>query len=238
MMRLDTKQLLDTLNNTTKYTEGFLEGIRSERVAFNRTLGQAMMEVLYEYIDSVAAMDPARLHHVYEPGQVGDPDARLFVFRVARVGPKTFSIDGDFLESKEITYRAKEPFYERARVMESGMSVSISPKYEKVLVFWPRQSLYVDEDDLVTGGGEGPVVTTGTIEVEHPGGPETTDGFKQTIDDFFNSYLTKAVLKPAMRRLATPAEFKLFYANGAKMGNSAGIKAGKNFMRRAANEPI
>ena len=229
MMRLDAKQLLDTLNNTTKYTEGFLEGIRSERVAFNRTLGQAMLEVLYEYIDSVAAMDPERLHHVYEPGQVGDPDARLFVFRLARVGPKTFSIDGDFLESKESPWNSDHVFREKARIMESGISLSISPVDSPYLVFPVEGD---ERNDTVI------VRTSRTVYVEHPGGPDTTNGFKQTIDDFFESYLTKAVLKPAMRRLATPAEFKLFYANGAKMGNSAGIRAGKRFMRRAANEPI
>lgn len=237
-MRLDIRQLMDTLENTTKYTEGFLTGTRGELVSFNRTLGQAMVDLIYPYIDSASQMNPEKLHHVYEPGMVGDPNGRLFEVQLSRVGPKTITITGHFLRSKVITDRAKEPFYERARVMEGGISVSISPKYEKVLVFWPRQSIYVDEDDLVTGGVEGPVVTAKTIFVEHPGGPAVEGSFGETINAFFKSYLTRAVMDPALQRLTTPDEYHRYFAEGAKMGHEAGIRAGKRFMARGANEPI
>ena len=53
-----------------------------EKIDFNRFLGGYTVAALEKYIDSRSRMNPLTLHHVYEPGRVGDEGARLFSFNV------------------------------------------------------------------------------------------------------------------------------------------------------------
>jgi hypothetical protein len=77
-IKLNDKDLMRDLNNIIDYSFGFLEGIEKGKKIFLDSLGRDITELVKEYIDSSARVNPSRLHHVYEWYQTGSPDARLF----------------------------------------------------------------------------------------------------------------------------------------------------------------
>ena len=64
-VNIDITDLMVKLNNIVDYTEGFLVEIQKERVAFNKALGDHIVVLLGQYIDSMARVSPESLHHVY-----------------------------------------------------------------------------------------------------------------------------------------------------------------------------
>ena len=219
---IDASNLSKVMNNVVKYAEGFLVGVDTGRIAFNKTLGKAMTQMLYEYIDMAAESNPKSLHHVYEPGMVGDPRGRLFKLQY-KASINSIYINGNFLESRIPSRDDIEPFIEKARLMEGGIAITADPAPGGVLAF-------MDDGELV--------ISSRAITIEHPGGPEVEGSFARTVDTFLRSYLTKAVVEPAMQRLSTPQEYSTFFKQGARLGSIAGIRAGKKFMQRGAHESI
>jgi hypothetical protein len=160
------------MNNIVKYTEGFIEGAEKGKRVFLKKLGSAVKEVLENFIDSNARVSSESLHHVYEWYQAGNPDARLFEISYT-VSNKGLSMKSSFSQSTSIANGSTEPFYDKAKVMESGASVLIKPKKAEFLRF--------EKDGEV-------VFTKNPISVPSPGGSGTTGGFEKTIDSFFQNY--------------------------------------------------
>ena len=210
----DITELVTKLNNVAQYTEGFLIETQKQRSKLNKELGEYLVGLLGEYIDSLASTSPESLHHVYEWGQVGQEAGRLFEFDMVASATQV-KIGGVFLESSSIAPNGTEPFVDKARIMESGMSVTIVPKNAEALVF---------EDD-----GETVFVST-SVTVDHPGGEAVVGSFKAAVESFFNTYVTKEVLAPLLMRMSRVTEYKKYFGAGAHSGRRAGQMAGRQYM--------
>lgn len=72
------------------------------------------------------------------------------------------------------------PFYDKARIMENGIPVTIAPTKSKVLKF---------------NGPSGEVFTSKPIKVENPGGDAVYKGFESTFDEFMIRYFKQSFLR-------------------------------------------
>ena len=211
--KINFVELSKILNNTVSYSEGFIQGIELNRTEFNKILGGYTAEALGEYIDSKARMNPLTLHHVYEWNQTGNKGARLFNINV-NATKHSITFVGKFFSSKSPSSSSGQVFTNKAEIMENGISITVSPKKSRVLVF---------EDEGET------VFTSNSIYISHPGGDQVAGSFGVTIEEFFDTYFTYSILQPLMKKLNNPKEFSSFYPQGAKVGSSAGVRAGRKY---------
>lgn len=207
------------MNNLFGYAEGFLAGARQGRPVFLKALGELTVEALKKYIDVQARMNRDRLHHVYEWYQEGSPAARLYEFEtvVKNTGVSLFS---EFKQSQTVSREAKQPFYNKAYVMENGIAVTIRPRRSSVLAF---------EADGQT------VFTRNPVTVNDPGGTEVLGSFERVIDEFINSYFSQSFLEASgiLNYLRNPNEFHRSFNAGMKSGKATGMTAGYNWMKNA-----
>jgi len=215
-VRFDDKELVRKLNNSVDYSYGFVEGINMKKFMFMRFLGGYAAEALGKYIDSMARMNPGKLHHVYESNEVGKESARLFEFTVVATAER-ISFIGSFLPSSKPSEKSKEPLVNKANIMENGIAITISPKKSDFLVF--------ESDDGET------VFTRNAIVIEHPGGDEVAGSFGDTVDAFFSQYFTNALLRPLLKDLERADEFVFGFGRGSR---SSGVQAGRKYMSTSA----
>jgi hypothetical protein len=216
---MNANALEKQLTNIVKYSTGFLEGAKSGKKAFLNNLGDSVIEVLNSYIDAMARSDRDALHHVYEWYQTGSPAARLFdlQYTVSNVG---LSVKSSFRQSASISKNSNKPFYDKARVMELGIPVTIKPKKSSALVF---------EDAGRT------VFTRKPINIADPGGTEVQGAYQRTFDSFFKNYFTQAFLKSSglSQYISNPTIYKKNFAAGSKAGKSLGVKTGYTWIANA-----
>jgi hypothetical protein len=159
------------------------------------------------------------MHHVYEWYQTGSPSARLFDinFTVSNLG---LSFLSGFRQSETIKAGSSEPFYDKAKIMESGMSVKIKPKRSNVLIF------EVDGEE---------VVTSNEVRVENPGGSQVAGSFESVFDSFFTQYFTQSFLRASglFNYLDNPIVYKKDLPAGKKGGKSVGISTGYRWIANA-----
>lgn len=137
-------------------------------------------------VDKYARANPKRMHHVYEWGQIGQVEGRLFVLVRSSVLEGTVLIDSQFLPSKlpvpvnpqllipgstGKVVTKKSIFKYKADVMEKGNPVSFTA--EKILSF-------VGSDGLVF------IKPGTTVNILNPGGV----GTKHAFADFFIAWYT------------------------------------------------
>ena len=198
--------------NIAEYSIGFLDGVQGGKKIFLDNLGNGIVKVLQLYIDSQARTDPQSLHHVYEWYQTGNPSARLF--EIESTAKNTgISINATFTQSSSLSYNSNEPFEDKARIMESGQTITIRPKNAKVLAF--------DVD------GE-QVFTNKEIKIDNPGGDYVEGSFQDVIDEFFKSYFTQAFLRSSglLEYLKRPEAYKNNLRSGSMRGRSTGYEIG------------
>lgn len=212
--KFDNRELNRILNNSVKYSNGFLDGVDAGQIIFMNRLGQFVADALGQYIDAQARANPEKLHHVYEWSATGSMSARLFDFDVS-ASKEFINISGKFLPSRSIAENSSEPFVDKAYIMENQISVTISPKNSEVLVF---------ESDGET------VFTVNDIYIANPGGDGVANGFGSTVDFFFSNFFTNALLRPFMKKISTPEEFSQFFAQGTKSGYPVGMSAGQKYI--------
>lgn len=209
---VNSKQFLMDMNNIVNYSIGFLDGVQLGKNKFLQLFGNNILETIKEFIDSNARVNPAMLDHVYEWYQTGSPEGRLFNidYTVSGLG---LSFKSTFSQSKSIQSGSTVPFYDKARIMENGIPVTIKPRKSDVLVF--------DQD------GE-TVFTRKPVTVMNPGGPDAKGAFEKTFDLFFESYFTQAFIRSSglSAYLQNPEVFKKDLPAGKKSGKSQGIKTG------------
>lgn len=200
-----------TMNNIVEYSFGFIEGANAGKTQFLNILGKETIEILKKYIDTNAKMNPSLLHHVYEWYKVGSPSARLYDinYTISNLG---LSFKPRFSQSKSLANGSKEPFRDKASIMEKGQMVVIKPKNSKVLAF------EVDGES---------VFTSNDVVVNNPGG-NVSGQFEKVFDSFFNRYFTQSFLKASgiFDHLSRPEIYKKNFAKGAKIGKSVGIETG------------
>jgi hypothetical protein len=181
-------------------------------------LGQGTIEALGQYIDAMARGDQYAMHHVYEWYQTGSPAARLFdlEYTVSNAG---LSLKSSFRQSTTIAENSNEPFYDKARIMENGIPVTISPK---------RKALVFEE------GGE-TIFVSKPITINNPGGTAVEGAYERVFDTFFKSYFTQAFLKSSglFDYISKPVLYKKNIAAGSKGGRQVGKKVGYTWIANA-----
>ena len=212
-VKVDATEFVKKMNNAVQYSDGFLEGIQMSREQFNKFVAGYTVEALERYIDARARMNPEALHHVYEFNSVGQSNGRLFKFKTVARG-NNINISGSFLPSSSVSNTSREPFINKAEIMENGISIVITPRGDNPLVFENNGEL---------------VFTRNSISIDHPGGDQVAGSFGRTIDDFFNNYFTNAILYPLFKQLENPKEYDEYFAAGTKSGKSIGVRAGRKY---------
>lgn len=215
----NTKQFMKDMNNVINYSFGFLDGAKAGKRVFLDNLGKATIEVMKQYIDSMARVDPAMLQHVYEWEQSGSPNARLFDidYTVSNLG---LSVKSSFRQSNAVQSGSKTPFYDKARIMENGIPVTIRPVRAKALVF---------EEN-----GE-QIFTKQPVTVRNPGGDAARGGFQRAFDSFMNQYFTQAFLNSSgiINYLKNPVVYSKNLQAGKRMGKSKGYETGYRWIVNA-----
>lgn len=217
--KTDDSIFMNDMKNIIEYSLGFLEGAQRGKRVFLQTLGNKTVDLLKEYIDTMAKVDQQLLQHVYEWEMSGSPDARLFDidYVVKNTG---LSISSTFRQSTSVKAGSNVPFYDKARIMEEGIPVTIKPKTAKALAFEANGQT---------------VFTKGEVRVANPGGEAAQGGFEKTFDRFFNVYFTQAFLYSSgiIKYLKNPVLYKTNMQAGKRGGRSIGLSTGYKWMANA-----
>lgn len=178
-VKFDAKKLTSTVNNIIQYSDGFIKETEKSKGMIAKKIANTSVNVFYEYLDGLARLHPGMLHHVYEWGQVGDPFARLY--ELSTQGARSsISVTADFLESTSVPEKGTEPFYDKASIMESGESITITEKEAGALFF------EIDGQEFFR---KGPIV------IENPGGEAVRGSFVQAFNEFYTVYFSEIYLR-------------------------------------------
>jgi len=218
-IKLNSNTLTKDLNNIVQYSLGFIDGVhKGKKVLFSK-IGASVKEMLEIFIDANARSNPQALHHVYEWYKTGSPDARLFDinYTVSNVGLSFYS---SFRQSNTIKEGSSAPFYNKAKIMEDGIPVTITPKKATMLVF---------EQDGET------IFTKGPVEVMNPGGSQAQGSFERIVNIFFKQYFTQSFLKVSGLKdyFNKPIVYKKNFQKGRAYGKSVGISTGYSWIVNA-----
>ena len=207
------------MKNIMNYSIGFLEGVQAGKTKFLNNLGLMTKELLEQYIDTNARVNPEALHHIYEWSKVGSPDARLYDinYTISNLG---LSFVSTMKQSTSIKDGSSVPFYNKAKIMEEGTPVTIRPKKANALVF--------------ESGGE-TVFTKGEVVVQSPGGTATTGSFQKTVNTFFTKYFTQAFLRSSgiSEYLNNADVYKKNLPAGKSYGKTKGQQVGYRWIANA-----
>ena len=129
------------------------------------------------YVDHLARVNPNRYHHIYEPGQSGDPRSRLFKSSISSDKNKAL-LQYDFVSSR-VPGESGQVFKSKALIMESGTPVTITPKRAKSLVFEVDGELVFSKQSYVT----------------NPGGVEVQNSFTETFNMFMTSRANEVLIE-------------------------------------------
>jgi len=215
----NTQSFNKEMNNIVQYAFGFLDGVQKGKKIFLNNLGQATIQAMTQYVDVSARGNPSALHHVYEWSQTGSPSARLFDidYTVSNLG---LSLNSTFRQSRSIKQDSHTPFYNKAKIMEEGIPVTLKPKRSSVLVF--------------TEDGE-TVFTKKPIVVRNPGGDRVQGSFEKTMDEFILKYFKQSFLRASgiYDYINKPTVFKKNIKAGSKVGKSKGVETGFKWIANA-----
>lgn len=178
-IRFDTKELSNVVKNIVDYTDGFLKESKAKESTIASKLGSISIEGFYDYLDGLARTNPGMLHHVYEWGQVGDPEGRLIELKKS-LSRSSVDIDADFLQSSTVPEGGSEPFYEKVTVMEEGIPITVQAVEAKAMFFE-----YQGEEFF----------RAGPIVIENPGGEAVRGSFVRAFEEFYNNYFDQVYLR-------------------------------------------
>ena len=212
IVRTNTKSFDKEMNNIIDYAIGFLDGAQKGKNIFLKNLGAATIESMARYVDVSARGNPAALQHVYEWYQTGSPSARLFDinYTVSNLG---LSINSSFKQSRTVKKDSNVPFYNKAKIMEEGIPVTIKPTRSPVLVF--------------NEGGQ-TVFTKNPVVISNPGGSQARGSFGKTMDEFISRYFKQSFLRASgiYDYIKKPTVFKKNIKSGSRLGRSKGVDTG------------
>ena len=207
------------MKNIIDYSIGFLDGVQAGKTPFLNNMGIMTKELLEQYIDSNARVNPKALHHIYEWYKVGSPDARLYDinYTISNLG---LSFVSTMKQSTSIKDGSSVPFYNKAKIMEEGTPVTIKPNKASVLVF---------ED-----GGD-TIFTKGKVVIANPGGSQVEGSFEKVVNTFFSKYFTQAFLKTSgiQQYLSNPVVYSRNLKSGKSSGRSKGMQVGYRWIANA-----
>ncbi len=216
-VKVNNKKFMRDMNNLMGYSIGFMTGVKRGQGLFLKGFGETVVEALKLYVDSNARVSPQLLHHVYEWNEVGSPEARLFDVRYTVTGVG-LSVNSKFSQSKSIKDGSKIPFYDKARIMEAGIPVTIAPK-NRVLAFT------VDGEEIFSST---------PVTVSNPGG-DVKGEYERVFDSFFNLYFKQSFLASTgiLSYLENPIDFAKNFSRGKSGGYSTGLSVGSRWIAKA-----
>jgi len=219
IVTMDTKIFSKQMKNIIDYSVGFLDGVHKGKKVFLDKLGVGVISALAQYIDVQARSNPKALHHIYEWNQTGSPNARLFdlKYTVSNLG---LSINSSFRQSRTVSENMTVPFYNKAKIMEDGVPVTIAPTKARVLKF---------------NGPSGEVFTSKPITIDNPGGDMVYGSFEKTVDEFILKYFKQSFLKASgiYGYIKKPKLYKKNIKSGSRMGRSKGVDTGFKWIANA-----
>lgn len=218
-LKINSAAFMREMNNIIGYANGFLDGVEAGKPEFFNNFARSTMEILNGYIDSNARIEPETLHHVYEWHQVGSPNARLFDIDYV-VSGNGISLNATFRQSSSVKQGSNVPFYNKAKIMENGIPVKISPVNGRALRF---------QD------GEDDVFVSGSVNIPNPGGNEVEGSFKRILDSFFMNYFTQAYLSQSGigQILNAARDFNKNFSGASTGGRTLGFNTGKSWIAKA-----
>jgi hypothetical protein len=221
-LKTNSEQFQKEMNNIIDFSEGFFEGVHKGKSNFSENLARETLDVLKEFIDSNARVMPDALHHMYEWYSTGSPEARLFDIEYISKS-NGISFTSSFRQSSSVREGSMVPFYNKAEIMEKGLSVRIRPIRSDVLAF--------------QDGGE-TVFTKKEINIMNPGGSQTTGSYENVFNQFFSSYFSQAFLLSSgvMSRLSDLSDFTTNFAQAKTGGRAAGVRVGFRWMSRGEDK--
>ena len=218
-MTTDLKGFNRDMSSIMSYANGFLEGAERAKPVLLALFGERFSKMLREFIDSNARVNPESLHHVYEWHKTGSPEARLFDIDYF-VTSGGLSISSSFTQSRSIKSGSRVPFYDKARIMEEGVPVTIVP----------RTKLVFDVN------GE-TIFTPNAVRVENPGG-QTQGEYERVFNLFFNVYLRQSVLNQTgiLGKLNQVNEFDAKFPSAKRGGRALGLATGYQWILKAGKD--
>jgi hypothetical protein len=212
----DDKKFVKDMNNIINYSFGFLDGIQKGEQVFLQKFSQEIIQSMKDFIDSNARVDPQTYHHIYEWYQTGEANARLYKIKY-RTERGKINLDYSFSQSQSIQSGSREPFRNKASIMESGTAVTIKPKNSKVLAFM------VDNQQ---------VFTSKEVTIKNPGGPLVKHSFEHIINVFFSSYFKQSFMLSSgmFEHLKNPVAFKQNLKRATSGGKALGEQVGYNWI--------
>lgn len=177
--KINAKKAMKILDNLVAYSDGFIKESKAQESTVTMRLAKLSVNGFYEYLDQLAKVNPGMLHHVYEWGRSGDPSSRLYNLKVA-LSKNNAVITSEFLTSETVSSTSNEPFYEKAKIMEDGITVVVQEV--------EAQALFFEIDGIE-------YFRTGPIVIENPGGPDVRGSFLEQFEEFYNSYLEDVYLR-------------------------------------------
>lgn len=208
-VKVDGKKLNKMLNNVVKYSDGFIKETKAKQSTVTSKLSETSINAFYDYLDGLARTNPGMLHHVYEWGNIGNPDARLVELKKS-LGVNSATITSDFLISNSTPESGSEPFYEKATIMEEGIPITVQAVNAKAMFFQSNGQEYF---------------TAGPIVIENPGGEETRGSFLRAFEEFYNVYFDQVYLR-AIRfydHFSNPKSYSRNFPSAAQSSNAGQI---------------
>jgi hypothetical protein len=215
---IDSKEFKKEINNIMKYSTGFVEGVHKGKSALYMALAPKISELASQFVDVNARMSPELLHHIYEWEKVGSPQARLFDidYKITGIG---ITFTSSLKQSESIKNGSNVPFYNKAKIMEEGIGVTIKPKRATALRF------EIDGQE---------VYTSREVTVDNPGG-QTKGQFENVLNNFFGIYFRQSFLNSSglLQYFKSPEVYKKNLASGKRGGRSLGLKTGYQWVANA-----
>jgi hypothetical protein len=218
-VQFNDKKFFKDMMNFINYSEGFLEGIHKGKDVFLQGIANTAIDMFKNFVDQQARVDPGMYHHIYEWHQTGSPDSRLFDIEYSTIGGG-LTFNGTLSQSQTVQNGSYVPFYNKAKIMESGTAVTIKPVKARVLAF------NVDGEE---------VFTPNQVSVEHPGGTEVVGAFENIFDIFFKQHFTQSVLEMTgiKQYLQNSQAFKNNLRAAQTAGKAKGLEVGYNWITKA-----
>jgi hypothetical protein len=223
-MKINSKEAMKVLNNIVDYSEGFLKESKARESYVASKLASTSITAFYEYLDVLARTNPGMLHHVYEWGETGNPGARLVELKKVLAGKKA-EVVSDFLQSTSIPENGSEPFWNKAEIMEEGITVQVNEVSAQALFF------QVDGEEFFR---------TGPIIIENPGGEQVRGSFVRAFEEFYNNYFDQVYLRSIRfyDHFTKSREFESGFTSASRSGNasSMGRKSALSWIINAPGE--
>jgi hypothetical protein len=179
---VDTDGFPEKVIALTRYDINLLTALHikpQNKMVIERGAADIVATYFEEYMDARARSNPEKFHHIYEFGQIGDRDKRLFKKNLSSTTVGT-TISFSFRPAKRPN-REGYLFANKASIMESGETVIVRPKSSKYLMY------KIDE----TGAF---VKTNKPSVIRNPGGKYVKGSFKNEFENF-TSIQARRVLK-------------------------------------------